>query len=91
MLVAISYDMKDDKRRTRLAKLLGAHGNRVQYSVFEAHLSEAKLQRLRGKAQRILEPNEDTVRYYRLGEAFEQRVIVDGLGEVTKDLEFVIV
>lgn len=39
----ICYDVKDDKRRTQLAKLLEQHCERVQYSVFECPLDVKKI------------------------------------------------
>jgi CRISPR-associated protein Cas2 len=32
MLVVVTYDVPDDKRRLKLAKLLEGYGRRVQYS-----------------------------------------------------------
>ena len=34
----VCYDIPDDKRRTKLAKLIEQHCQRVQYSVFECPL-----------------------------------------------------
>ena len=34
MLTVVSYDVRDDRRRTRLAHALKDFGERVQYSVF---------------------------------------------------------
>ncbi|MCA9742068.1 CRISPR-associated endonuclease Cas2, partial [candidate division KSB1 bacterium] len=38
MLLLVSYDIVDDKQRTKLAKRLQNYGQRVQYSVFECDL-----------------------------------------------------
>ncbi len=80
-LYAISYDLPDDKRRTRVAKTLTNFGERVQYSVFECYLNDTQLARLRGKLETILDEKEDQVRIYRIGEACRKRVEVIGLGE----------
>ncbi len=42
MKYIVTYDIANDKRRTKLSDLLGAYGDRVNYSVFEIELSEAK-------------------------------------------------
>jgi len=34
-LVLVSYDISDDKLRTRFAKYLSKYGHRLQYSVFQ--------------------------------------------------------
>lgn len=39
-MLVISYDIKDDKLRTRFSKMLGKHGAiRLQYSVYEVNYS----------------------------------------------------
>jgi CRISPR-associated protein Cas2 len=40
MLILVSYDVPDDRRRTRLAHALKDFGERVPYSVFEYRLDE---------------------------------------------------
>ena len=47
MFHVISYDIPDDQRRSRLAKVLKGFGTRVQYSVFEAHLTNAQFQQMK--------------------------------------------
>ena len=42
----LAYDVTDDRRRTRLAKLLERYGDRVQYSVFVVQIRPAKMVRL---------------------------------------------
>lgn len=39
-MIIISYDISDDKLRTRFSKFLGRFGHRIQYSVFEIDNSE---------------------------------------------------
>ena len=34
-MIAVSYDISDDKLRTKLSKYLSRFGHRLQYSVFE--------------------------------------------------------
>lgn len=82
MLVAISYDIPCNKRRYRLAKLLSSYGERVQYSVFEAHLSPHQLLTLRKKVGQLIKPKEDSVRFYTLGESYDNKIMIEGLGVV---------
>lgn len=42
-MVIISYDISDDKKRTRFAKFLLKYGHRLQYSVFEIDNSDSVL------------------------------------------------
>lgn len=66
MYFAIAYDIRDDKRRSRVARLLEDYGRRVQYSVFDCNLDEARFQRLRQGLEGIVDQSEDSVRFYRL-------------------------
>ena len=83
MFYVISYDIPDDRRRNQLAKELKGFGTRVQYSVFEAHLSRAQYEELKRAVSRIINPSEDSVRYYRLCGACAERIEVPAIGEVT--------
>lgn len=42
-MIVISYDISDDKKRTRFSKYLTRFGHRIQYSVFEIDNSERVL------------------------------------------------
>jgi len=43
MLYSICYDIKDDRRRNRIFKLLKDFGEPVQFSVFEADIGLSSL------------------------------------------------
>ena len=90
MFVVISYDLPSDKRRTKLAKLLSAHGDRVQYSVFETHLDARDLNRLRAKVRKLIDPLEDSVRFYKIPSP-DEAIEIEGLGAVTEKLELIII
>lgn len=53
MLILISYDLEDDRGRTRLAKLLQDFGPRVQKSVFEADVQPKEFERLCAKFAKV--------------------------------------
>jgi CRISPR-associated protein Cas2 len=91
MRYIISYDITDDKRRLRIANLLLNYGVRVQYSVFECRLNEALLAKLRARLERLLKPDEDNIRIYRLCTACEREIIALGNAEaiVEKDVYIV--
>lgn len=63
-LWAVCYDIVDERRRRSVAKLLEDHGQRVQESVFECNLDSATLTELRTRLQKLIDPHEDTVRWY---------------------------
>ncbi len=84
MLVVVSYDVKENGRRNRLSKLLKNFGVRVQYSVFECELDQARLTQLFNTSKKAINPKEDSLRIYPLcGRCAEKRLGVGmGLGEL---------
>lgn len=75
MFTSICYDVADDRRRARVAMTLKDFGRRAQRSVFEADLSEARFERLVRRLRRLVKPEEDSVRIYRLCEACRAKVV----------------
>lgn len=78
----ISYDIVDDRRRTRVMKLLKGYGFHVQKSVFECFLNEAQVQALISKLKKRIHEKEDSVRIYRLTQLSVQHINILGWGEV---------
>ena len=79
MLVLITYDVNTTdaagKRRLRnVAKLCVAHGQRVQNSVFECSLDAAQLCALKAELTRQIDSKKDSLRFYRLGNAYHDKV-----------------
>jgi CRISPR-associated protein Cas2 len=64
MFVLVSYDIPDDRRRTRVMKTLKDFGAHVQYSVFECNFSAKEYKRLRERLQKLIDPEQDSVRFY---------------------------
>ena len=62
----IAYDIPDDKRRTKIHKILLGYGKWTQYSLFECFLRRKELVLLRSKLADHLEAKEDSVRFYPL-------------------------
>lgn len=57
----IAYDIVDDRRRARVARLLLQHARRLQKSVFEAWLTLADLRALAADLAEHVHPREDRV------------------------------
>ncbi|NEP54890.1 MAG: CRISPR-associated endonuclease Cas2 [Moorea sp. SIO3C2] len=64
MLVVVTYDIPDSKRRQRLSNFLEGYGRRVQRSVFECFLSLGEMRGLHGQLARRVVVGEDDVRLY---------------------------
>ncbi len=85
MLYLVSYDIPDDKRRTKLAKVLKDYGDRVHYSVFEFILERELLDKMLARIEGIISEKEDSVRIYALCGACEKTIKIIGTGELTED------
>jgi CRISPR-associated protein Cas2 len=67
MLLLLSYDISNPKRRRRVAALLEGNARRVQYSVFETFMTEGELSGLVSKILPFIEMEEgDSLLVYRL-------------------------
>src|SRR5438105_8938978 len=62
----VAYDIPDDKRRTKIHKILLGYGKWTQYSLFECFLTRKELVLLRSKLAEHLVAKEDSVRFYTL-------------------------
>ena len=79
----LAYDITDDRRRAKIAKLMEAQGERVQGSVFEAYLTTAELDKLLAKVGKALAPKEDGLRVYQLCSECRSKVRTVGVSQVT--------
>jgi len=64
----VSYDIADDKRRTRVFKALCDNGDHVQYSVFFCELSSTELVQLRMELDEAINHRQDQVIVLDLGD-----------------------
>ncbi len=63
----VTYDIRSDRVRCRVADVLEGWGERVQYSVFECRLREADVTKLRDRLKKVLRIKENgSVRMYRV-------------------------
>ena len=85
MFFIVTYDVTDDRRRTRLAKALKDFGSRVQYSVFECLMGRKELEKMTQRIKEIIDDAEDSVRIYMLCGECENKVVIIGQGDRTED------
>lgn len=79
MLVLITYDVDTisetgQKRLRKVAKLCQDYGQRVQNSVFECRLSEAQFVVLKNKLENSMDHDLDNIRFYFLGNNWNNRI-----------------
>ena len=60
----ISYDIPDNKRRTKVMKLLEGYGHRAQFSVFECDLGTKNADTVRQRLEALIDAARDDVRIY---------------------------
>jgi CRISPR-associated protein Cas2 len=79
ILVLISYDIstltpEGATRLRRVAKECQNYAQRVQNSVFEANLDYGTFIKLKAKLEKIIDKEEDSLRFYYLGNNWKNKV-----------------
>ena len=79
MDILVSYDVntetREGRRRLRhVATLCQAFGQRVQFSVFECRVNDMQYEMFRARLLKVIEPEQDSIRLYRLRQPREQSV-----------------
>ncbi len=79
MLIVITYDVNtetpDGRRRLRrVAKVCENYGQRVQFSVFECVVDNAQWLQVRNKLIDEIDEEEDSLRFYMVGNNWHRRV-----------------
>lgn len=88
IFVLIIYDIVNNKRRNKFAKLLNGYGMRIQKSSFEALVDKKLLEKLEKEIPKLIDSDEDSVRIYRMTGYGE--VILFGQNQKLKNEEVVI-
>lgn len=86
-----AYDIRDDKRRAKIAKIMESMGARVQGSVFEIWLDEPELELLQKRCIQVMKVETDSLRIYYLCQSCYQKVKIIGQGKQTEAPGLVIV
>jgi len=84
MLILVTYDVSTEtpegrKRLNRVAKKCVAHGQRVQNSVFECNLDWSQFVKLQDELKNTINPAEDSLRFYNLGNSYKEKVLHVGI------------
>jgi CRISPR-associated protein Cas2 len=88
MNVVITYDISEDKRRTKIHKVLKSYGQWMQFSVFECDLTETQYARLRLRLSKLIKPDQDSIRFYFLCACCKDKVERIGGEQVREDSIF---
>lgn len=84
MLVLITYDVNTQSasgrhRLNKIAKICTNYGQRVQNSVFECNLDAAQFHLVKEKILDVYDEEEDSIRFYNLGENYSGKVLHYGI------------
>ena len=90
MCYIIAYDIPDDRRRTKIHKILSGFGKWTQYSLFECFLSKKELILLKSKLAKHLEDQQDSVRFYPLCASCVEKVETVGGEPPAEDIAFIV-
>jgi CRISPR-associated protein Cas2 len=79
LLVLVTYDVSlveagGKRRLRRVAKACQDYGQRVQFSVFEIEVDPAQWAALKARLEGLIDPAQDSLRYYHLGANWRRRV-----------------
>lgn len=79
MLILVTYDVSTEteegkKRLRQVAKHCVKYGQRVQNSVFECVLDEGQYRKLQHQLLKIIDPAKDSLRFYNLGNKYQNKV-----------------
>ena len=61
----VAYDIRDNRTRKAMARLLKGHGRRVNYSVYECGCTEAEVRKLLHRLQTMIDARTDSVLCYK--------------------------
>ncbi|HEX3643845.1 MAG TPA: CRISPR-associated endonuclease Cas2 [Ktedonobacteraceae bacterium] len=86
----IAYDIPNDRRRTKIHKVLTGFGTWTQYSLFECFLSKKEFIQLKAKLAKHIEDTQDSVRFYPLCANCLDRVETVGGQPPTEETLFIV-
>lgn len=89
MLIVLTYDVDTsspagEKRLRKVAKMCERYGMRVQNSVFELLVDASQLVEIKSGLSDIIDDDLDSVRFYRLGNSYQNKVETMGKSPIVQ-------
>ncbi|MGE0827507.1 MAG: CRISPR-associated endonuclease Cas2 [Candidatus Binatia bacterium] len=92
MFYLVTYDIADNQRRTKVAKILEDFGDRVQYSVFEMIVERSEqIDDMCHRLTSVVDEKADSVRIYNLCQGCRTKIVIVGTGKVYADEDVYII
>ena len=89
-LYVVAYDIPDDKRRTKVHRLLKGFGQWTEFSLFECFLNKKELLLMRAKLSQRLNADTDRVRIYSVCENCLEKIETVGIPEAKEETVYLI-
>ncbi len=86
----VAYDIPDDKRRTKIHKILKGFGQWTEFSLFECFLTKKELLQMRSKLDKYLDPSNDRVRIYMICDTCLAKIETIGIPEPKEETSYLI-
>jgi len=86
----VAYDIPDDRRRTRVHKILKGFGRWTEFSLFECFLTKKELLLLHARLDQHLDASRDRIRIYQICDACRARIETVGLPEPVEETTYLI-
>ena len=88
----VAYDIADPRRLNRIARIMKDYGRRVQKSIFEVEANDTVFREMKRRAERVMEPEEDGVKYFSLCERCADTLVAIGVSGALPDVgEYLVV
>ncbi len=91
MKYVMAFDIVDDHRRYRVSKVLLEYGYRVQRSVFEGFLSKESFDECKKKLLKIIDTDNDSVRFYQMCSGCAGQLEELGSGPVVEQMRYMVI
>lgn len=91
MQVLISYDIVNDKTRSKVHKYLTEHGLNTQKSVFECEIDKMLLDKIVKCLDELIDDDVDSVRFYPMCRRCVEKIVLIGQGLYVFDSSYEIV
>lgn len=89
MMLVVTYDVDTmdqagARRLRKVARICERYGLRVQNSVFEITADAAQLVTIKSELLKIIDAKKDSVRFYRLGNSFQNKIEILGKAPIVQ-------
>lgn len=79
----VAYDIADERRLARVARIVKDYGVRVQKSIFEVTADDSVFAEMKGRIEEVIVEDEDGVKYFPLCEKCAGTIEIIGKGVFT--------